>query len=405
MHFSFGRKAAIALGLGAVAATVPGVTAVPAVYVLGGELRSASVNGSRTTENLTRLRSGIQTMRAEACSAQLLFAIRKLESGAAKGTCSACHDTARAASVSATLARESAELSQVLQELKAGLPSAAAADAVRAEEIGLRDWQSTWNDLLRRAQADRYEEAHEVLVARMLPTVLAVEKSADVLLAEHKAGLRSAVSRAEGTTESQTRVALVMALVAVLVNAAILWQVLRAVRRLDAISRGIVQATGSVQSTAQELDGCGAELTDDAERQAAMLRQTGSAGMRIAECASENARCSTEAEKHVASVMRTSAEVRQSLADLASTMDTALRTGEKVSGIAKNVEEIALQTNLLALNASVEAARAGSAGAGFAIVADEVRSLAKRCSDAARETTLLMETSAGLRTGGRRWRG
>lgn len=79
-------------------------------------------------------------------------------------------------------------------------------------------------------------------------------------------------------------------------------------------------------------------------------------------------------------------ELNQAMAGL---QDTADRT----EAIVRNINEIATQTNLLALNAAVEAARAGDAGAGFAIVAEEVRSLASRCADAASETNQLIEES------------
>ncbi|MGN0667573.1 MAG: methyl-accepting chemotaxis protein [Huintestinicola sp.] len=86
-------------------------------------------------------------------------------------------------------------------------------------------------------------------------------------------------------------------------------------------------------------------------------------------------------------------EASQYMCKLTEAMQDISETSGEISRIINSIEEIAFQTNILALNAAVEAARAGFAGKGFAVVADEVRNLASKTSDAARETTVLIESS------------
>ena len=87
------------------------------------------------------------------------------------------------------------------------------------------------------------------------------------------------------------------------------------------------------------------------------------------------------------------AEANERLSEMLASMKDLDNSSSKISKIIRVIDEIAFQTNILALNAAVEAARAGEAGMGFAVVADEVRNLAQRCSQAAKDTSDLIEAS------------
>ncbi|OQY55436.1 MAG: hypothetical protein B6245_19770 [Desulfobacteraceae bacterium 4572_88] len=93
-----------------------------------------------------------------------------------------------------------------------------------------------------------------------------------------------------------------------------------------------------------------------------------------------------EANKVVEKTDATMKELTRSMSDI-------IQASKSTSGIIKKIDDISFQTNLLALNASVEAARAGEAGAGFAVVANEVRNLAMRSSGAAKDTASMIDST------------
>ncbi len=108
----------------------------------------------------------------------------------------------------------------------------------------------------------------------------------------------------------------------------------------------------------------------------------------------ENAEHATAANERAAAARVAINEGGEKVHGLADAMRKVNQASKRILGINKTVDEIAFQTNLLALNAAVEAARAGEAGAGFAVVAEEVRSLARKAGDAARETSELITAAA-----------
>ena len=121
------------------------------------------------------------------------------------------------------------------------------------------------------------------------------------------------------------------------------------------------------------------------------VEQCAAASEEMAGLTSTNAQTASTAHDLMLDANTVIETVNQSLQDLTTSMDELTRASEETSKIIKTIDEIAFQTNLLALNAAVESARAGKAGAGFAVVAQEVRNLAQRTAVAAGNTAQLIE--------------
>ncbi|HLP02424.1 MAG TPA: methyl-accepting chemotaxis protein [Opitutaceae bacterium] len=181
-----------------------------------------------------------------------------------------------------------------------------------------------------------------------------------------------------------------MALVLVLAVTFIGRSIARPLRRL---SHGLAEAAVRGADSSETITGATRDLSKDACEAASALEEISSSVEELSSMTRSNRDHVGQLVQLAATADTSTAEGSRQMEELLQAMAAMQRTNEDVTKILKSIDEVAFQTNILALNAAVEAARAGEAGAGFAIVAEEVRNLAGRSAEAARETRLRIESS------------
>ena len=168
------------------------------------------------------------------------------------------------------------------------------------------------------------------------------------------------------------------------------------VKQLTGNMNDLSISAGQVSDASIQLADASQQLSEGSTQQAASIEETSATMEETSSMVIQNAENTRQANLLSEDATKAAESGTGKMLDMAKSMEELKKSSTEISKIIKVIDDIAFQTNMLALNAAVEAARAGDAGLGFAVVAEEVRSLAQKSAEAAKNTAEIIEQNIGL---------
>ncbi len=245
-----------------------------------------------------------------------------------------------------------------------------------------------------------YDSAERFALGPLFERKAATMASLDSLIALNNSNLDANSSRAVASGNRAVvevgSLAFASLAVGILLSLFLGWTIRKSLTGpLNAIVASLSDEAELLARTAEEFADNASVLSQGAMQQETSLEETSSALEEMASMTRKSADSAAEANTLMHENARQVGDGSQAVDNMGKAMAEINDSSEKIRAIIKTIEEIAFQTNLLALNAAVEAARAGEAGKGFAVVADEVRNLAQRSAQASRDTEHLIVVTVG----------